>query len=289
MRLLDPANPAAWLLGSLFAIVLATNLAWVLVRRKAADPDFRSGPLAAGGWLALGLFYLLVPFLALRRGVVSPYTLGLTEINWPATLSNGLILAATVVSLALFGWLLYRRSLPEAPASPPVARLIAALAGPATAVLEQWHWAFYRATAGAALLALPAASPAGYWAPRRRASGRPALLGRMARHRDRRDRMGAQPVRPGRAPGGGGSGRRNPPRRAGNRNDRAVCPDPQLLVVPRRAPRRGSARCDLVRAARAARAAARLNHKGPGSTMSRAFSCLSSDDSGEQDPQNDQP
>ena len=263
MRLLDPANPAAWLLGSLFAIVLATNLAWVLVRRKAADPDFRSGPLAAGGWLALGLFYLLVPFLALRRGVVSPYTLGLTEINWPATLSNGLILAATVVSLALFGWLLYRRSLPEAPASPPVARLIAALAGPATAVLEQWHWAFYRATAGAALLALPAALPPGIGRLAGELQADPLYWGAWLGIAIAAIEWALNPF--GRAALRVEADRAAAIRRGalGNRNDRAVCPDPQLLVVPRRAPRGGSARCDLVRAARAARAAARLNRQRP--------------------------
>jgi hypothetical protein len=161
MRLLDPANPAAWLLGSFLAIVLATQVAWIFVRRKAADPAFQIGPLAAAGWLALGLFYLVVPFLALQRGVISPYALGLSEINWPATLSNGLVLAALVVAIALFGWLLYRRTLPEGPAPAPLTRLVTGLRGPAGALLEQWHWAFYRATAAAALLTLPAALPLG--------------------------------------------------------------------------------------------------------------------------------
>ena len=157
MRLLDPANPAAWLLGSFFLIVLGTNLAWVFVRRRATRPGFQLGPLAAGGWLALGLFYLIAPFLALQRGAVSPYTLGLTGVNWPATLSNGLVLAATVVAVALFGWLVYRRTLPEAAPRAAMTRLVDGLRAALDAALDQWHWAFYRAAAAGAVLLLPPA------------------------------------------------------------------------------------------------------------------------------------
>lgn len=157
MRLNDPANPASWLLGSFLAVVLATNLAYALLRPRLADPAFRRGPLAAGGWLALNLFYLLVPFLALQRGVISPYALGLTEINWPATLSTGLVLSASVVVVALFGWLLYRRTLPDGPGTDALTRFMNGLRGPIAALLQQWHWAFYRAATAAALLTTAAA------------------------------------------------------------------------------------------------------------------------------------
>lgn len=154
MVLTDPTNPAFWLLGSFLALVLAANAAYVVVRRNASRPAFRAGPAGAAAWLARGLFYLLVPFLALQRGVISPYALGLTEINWPATLSTGLVLAASVVVVTLFGWLVYRRTLPEGPRADALTRLVNGLRGPVTAALDQWHWAFYRAAAAAALLAL---------------------------------------------------------------------------------------------------------------------------------------
>jgi hypothetical protein len=154
MRLNDPANLAFWMLGSFLALVLATNIAYLAVRRKVPSRAFRAGPVAAAGWAALGLIYLLVPFLALQRGLISPYALGLTEIDWPETLSTGLVLAASAVVLTLFGWLLFRRTLPEGSRGDPLARLIAALRGPVTAVLEQWHWAFYRAAMATTLLTL---------------------------------------------------------------------------------------------------------------------------------------
>lgn len=156
MLLTDPTNPAFWLLGSFLALVIAANVAYVVVQRNVARPAFRAGPLGAAPWLARGLFILLVPFLALRRGVISPYALGLTEINWPATLSTGLVLAASVVVVSLFGWLMYRRTLPEGPRPDALTRLVNGLRGPVTAALDQWHWAFYRAATAAALLTFAA-------------------------------------------------------------------------------------------------------------------------------------
>ena len=152
MRITDPSNPLAWLLGSFLVMILAANLAWLIVRRKATDPSFQMGPLAALGWLVRALFYLLIPFLALREGIISPYAAGLSEINWPATLSTGLTLAGVLIVALLFGWLMYRRSLPEGQPAQPLARLILGLRGPTSAALQQWHWTFYRAAAAAALL-----------------------------------------------------------------------------------------------------------------------------------------
>jgi hypothetical protein len=180
MRFDDPANPGTWLLVSFVGIVLATNIAWPVVRKRIADPAFRGGPLAAAGWLALGLFYLLLPFAALQRGVLSPYAFGLTEVNWPATLSNGIVLAGLIVAGLLFGWFLYRRARleehapEEAPdsASPTpellpggLARLLAVLRAPLDAALAQWHWAFYRA-AVAGWLMLPLGLPSSSLADR---------------------------------------------------------------------------------------------------------------------------
>ncbi len=162
MRFDDPTNPGFWLLASFLALVIATNAGWFAVRKRAADPAFRRGPLAAVGWLCVSLFYLLTPFAALQQGVVSPYALGLTEINWPATLSNGMVLAGLIVAGLLFGWLVYRRTwadeaggdgMAAAPAFPTggspsgLARVLALLRAPFDAALQQWHWAFYRAAA----------------------------------------------------------------------------------------------------------------------------------------------
>jgi hypothetical protein len=180
MRFDDPTNPAAWLLASFLALVLATNIAWFAVRRYAAHPAFRRGPVAAAGWLSLSLFYLLPPFVALQRGVISPYAMGLTEINWPATLSNGMILAGIIAAGTLFGWFVYRRARIEAaegPVSPEnrapddsglpatLTRLLAVLRTPLDAALQQCHWAFYRAAAIGWLM-LPLALPGAPFADR---------------------------------------------------------------------------------------------------------------------------
>ncbi len=145
MRLADLSNPAAWLIASFLAIVAATNLTWLAIRHRPGLAKFSRGPLAPLGWLILALFYLLPPYLALREGVVSPYTLGLSEINWPATLSDGMALSGIIVGGLIFGWLVYRRSLPEGSLPRGTARLIPALRAPVEAMLHQWHWTFYRA------------------------------------------------------------------------------------------------------------------------------------------------
>ena len=145
MRLADPSNPAAWLIASFLAIVVATNLTWLAIRHRPRLAEFRHGPLAPLGWLVLALFYLLPPYLGMREGILSPYSLGLSEINWPATLSDGMALSGIIVGGVVFGWLTYRRSLPEGPLPSGMARLIPALRAPVEAMLHQWHWTFYRA------------------------------------------------------------------------------------------------------------------------------------------------
>lgn len=177
MRFDDPTNPAAWFLASFLVLVVVANGSWLVLRTYAARPAFRRGPLAALAWLGISLFYLLVPFAALQRGVLSPYLVGLTEINWPATLSNGMILAALTVGGLLFGWLVYRRAMHEqapgaerhdvtalagSPLPPALARLLTVLRAPLDAGLQQWHWAFYRAALAGWLtlpLSLPGSAP----------------------------------------------------------------------------------------------------------------------------------
>ncbi len=159
MRLADPSNPAIWIATSFLLIVAATNLAWLVIRQPSRHSEYRHGPLAPAGWLILALLYLLPPIFALREGVLSPYTLGLTEIDWPTTLSDGMTLSGIIAGGLVFGWLIYRRSLPEGPLPRGVARLIPAMRAPVEAALHQWHWAFYRAVAAEWLMLAPVGVP----------------------------------------------------------------------------------------------------------------------------------
>jgi hypothetical protein len=287
MRFDDPTNPAAWLLGSFLALVLATTAGWLVVRRHASDPTFRRGPLAAAAWLCLSLFYLLLPFAALQRGVVSPYALGLTEINWPATLSNGMILAGLIAAGLLFGWLVYRRAGLEEPSAEGVAateparsspagvpaalaRLLSVLVAPLDAALQQWHWAFYRAAAIGWLL-LPLSLPAAPLADRllqglqREPLYWGAWIGLAVTGLECRSihaRPLAAPWRSRGCPAPGGTRRRH---------DGLVRADPQLLAVPRSPRGRRDAGCRVVSLAPSSGRRGQLNHKGPGSPMSRAL------------------
>ncbi len=159
MGLTDPSNPAAWLTGSFLLIIAATNLTWLAVRGRSVQSRFRHGPLAPLGWLILALIYLLPPYLAMREGILSPYTLGLTEVNWPTTLSDGMALSGIIVGGMVFGWLIYRRSLPEGPLPRGMARIIPALRAPVEGALHQWHWTFYRAAVAEWLMLAPLTAP----------------------------------------------------------------------------------------------------------------------------------
>ncbi len=175
-------QPAPWLVGSLLLAVVATNLAWLAERRPgrlrpAQRMAGRRGPGGTSGgrtladapllaplfWLAGALFMLLSPLGAWQRGAISPYLLGLTEIDWVADLRNGALPAAAIVAISVLGWLVYRRTLrgPDGrlAGGPSSGALSGALStaqrwtAPLDAALRQWHWAFYRAAAAAWLLA----------------------------------------------------------------------------------------------------------------------------------------
>ncbi len=107
--------------------------------------------MAPLSWLAGALFMLLPPLVAWQRGIISPYLLGLTEIDWVANLLIGALPAAAIASISVLGWLVYRRSLRD-----PDGRLAAGpgqrWTAPLDAALRQWHWSFYRAAAAAWLL-----------------------------------------------------------------------------------------------------------------------------------------
>ena len=159
MRLADLSNPAVWLVGSFLSVVAATNLTWLAIRHRPGLARLLHGPLAPLGWLVMALFYLLPPYLGIREGVLSPYTLGLTEVDWRTTLSDGMALSGIIIGGLVFGWLLYRRSLPEGLLPRGMARLIPALRAPIEAMLHQWHWMFYRAAVAEWLVFKPLSAP----------------------------------------------------------------------------------------------------------------------------------
>jgi hypothetical protein len=140
------SNPALWLAGSLTLALIATNLAW-LVARRSGLPAW-SG-LRALTWLLRSLFFLLLPMGAWRSGALSPYFMGLSELNWIDGLISGGPLAVLVMGLSVFGWLVYRRALSSMPrlTSDGSAGEMTVWRAPVDAGLQQWHWAFYRAAA----------------------------------------------------------------------------------------------------------------------------------------------
>ena len=131
--------------------ILATNLAGLIFYRG------RRGRAAAGapgrswlppiGWLLVSLFFLLPPLGAWRFGALSPYLIGLTEIDWIASLSAGGPLVALIIGGLLLGWLVYRHSLPVGNAPGRGERFGRLLRAPLDSALQQGHWAFYRALA----------------------------------------------------------------------------------------------------------------------------------------------
>ncbi|MCU0500748.1 MAG: hypothetical protein MUC51_03105 [Anaerolineae bacterium] len=165
---LDLTNPGLWILASSALAVLAANAAWVLLRltrgRLRLGRLLRSSGTRALVWLVVSLYLLLMPLFAWRYGAISPYFLGLSELDWVGSITAGGLLAVLLIALVLFGWLVYRHALPadQAETPPTEGRFIHALRAPIDAALAQWHLAFYRAGAIGWLTeisALPAAMP----------------------------------------------------------------------------------------------------------------------------------
>ena len=157
----SPQQPATWLVGSVLLALVVTNLTWLaekaLLRLRSAGG--RAGTPAGYRtlaiaplllplfWLAGALFMLAPPLVAWQRGVISPYLLGLTEIDWVVSLRDGALPAAAIAGIPVLGWLVYRRALRDANGRLPddVFAAGARWLAPLDAGLRQWHWAFYRA------------------------------------------------------------------------------------------------------------------------------------------------
>ena len=131
------AEPGFWLvLSGLFAVVL-------LVGRVYAPPAWRS-------WLPVAC-WLLIPYLALLAGAVSPRLMGLVWLDWRATFQVGAGLLLATVLLALVGRLLTSPS--AEPADDGGWPQRAVWVGEAGA--EGWFWCFLRAALWELLLAFP--------------------------------------------------------------------------------------------------------------------------------------
>ena len=148
-------DPSFWLLASLAIAIVATNLTWLALRLIGKRSGKQAGPpgsiWAALAWLLSSLFFLLPPPAAWRFGGLSPRLMGLTGIDWVASLRAGAPLAGLIVGLLIFGWLVYRHTLSGDRGRTRAERVGATLRAPMDAALLQWHWAFYRALAIALL------------------------------------------------------------------------------------------------------------------------------------------
>jgi hypothetical protein len=104
-------------------------------------------------WLIAALFYALPPILAWRSGVLSPYLMGLGEVEWTQSLASGIFLALLAAGALFTAWVLGTRR-PHAPMERPAPERSRAgvWLAPLDAALLQWHWAFYRAGAAGWLL-----------------------------------------------------------------------------------------------------------------------------------------
>ncbi len=145
-ELFDPSNPLTWVLASILLAAVATNTAWLLQQRRQqplpADVQLR----ATLAWLTKALFYGLLPVVAWQTGILSPFYMGVSEPEWLTIAALGAPLVAVITGVLLLGWIVYRHTEPVAGQPPSAAaRIYATLRAPLDALLQQWHWAFYRA------------------------------------------------------------------------------------------------------------------------------------------------
>ncbi|PKO23235.1 MAG: hypothetical protein CVU38_05260 [Chloroflexi bacterium HGW-Chloroflexi-1] len=142
-------DPVTWVAGSLALALIAANVAWLISRGRPPAGLLAWSGLPALSWLLTSLFLFLPPVAAWSNGALSPYFMGLSELNWIDALTAGGLLAASISGLTVFGWLVYRRTLSSGAATPVGGLRRALVAGRAAldAALAQWHLAFYRAAA----------------------------------------------------------------------------------------------------------------------------------------------
>lgn len=149
---LDFRAPITWLVASVTAATIVTNLICPLSRRIgiSGTPGWQIAT-----WLGTALFFTLLPLAAWQQGVLSPFYLGVGSLDWVPSLLLGAPVTLAIAAIILAGWLAYRRSLAGPTQRNALDRPITVLRAPLEAALLQWHWAFYRALAVAWIAAWP--------------------------------------------------------------------------------------------------------------------------------------
>ncbi|MBX3052097.1 MAG: hypothetical protein KF753_11515 [Caldilineaceae bacterium] len=145
---LHPLHPGFWLLLSFLISGLSLAGTRLIPRRFAR-------PLRLGRWF-------FVPYLGLIIGGLSPRLMGLTDIDWVASLGLGVgLIFAIWLLLLLVRASLHREEsvgVPQPSARPLLAEFVWAGA-------QEFHWVFLRGALWEMLLALPAPPELpGYWA-----------------------------------------------------------------------------------------------------------------------------
>lgn len=133
---------------------------WISIRYLA--PRWRN--------LAIAARWLLIPYIALISGGLSPRLMGLTSVDWRSSLALGVGLVAATTGLLLL--VLATVASAERGAAEPLGFADSHPAGPASRVYsvlasgaEEWHWVFLRACLTAlALAGFGAEVTSGYWA-----------------------------------------------------------------------------------------------------------------------------
>lgn len=167
---LNPQAPGFWLVVSV-AVTLALALLpvrWLAARRN-------------GWWLANWLF---IPYCGLVAGAISPRLMGLTPIDWVATLGPGLLILFAMLTLLVIVRAFMLWPVPEAEKDPSVKGPGAGYGSPTdrsawrargmwiglgitalTTGALQFHWSFLRGAIWEMILALPKPPPTpSYWA-----------------------------------------------------------------------------------------------------------------------------
>ena len=141
-----------WLVGSVLIYVLMSNVAgiacWYLRSQRPGAMRVLQHPATTWVLRFLRWAYMVAPpYALLIMGVVSPSSMGLSEIDWVQSMGMGGALAAGALALLSLGWWSYRRSLPAGPDRPqpaPRSLLLRWLFALMETFALQAHWGFYR-------------------------------------------------------------------------------------------------------------------------------------------------
>jgi hypothetical protein len=142
-------RPGFWLLASFGA-----SLVLLILGRYLGGDQRRNGRL---------LRWILIPYLGLLAGGLSPRLMGLSDLDWVAGLGLGVVLISAVwVLLVLIRITLHLEESARETAQPPLPSVVDRLV---VAGAQEFHWTFLRAAVWEILLLAPMAIQLpGYWA-----------------------------------------------------------------------------------------------------------------------------